>query len=128
MPVTHQIDSERNLITFIAYGLLKEHEYKEIRAKLVKDPSFRPGMDQIADFRAVEEHEVTQEGRDQFLEQEIALKPLLGDCRQAIVAQSGLHYGLTRQLLVDLGASHEETQVFYSIEEAQAWLFGEGEN
>ena len=126
MPVEYHIDSERNLVIFTAYGVLKEHEYKEIRAKLINDPHFRPGMDQISDFRDVEEHKVTKEGRDQFLDQEIAIKPLLGDYRQAIVAQSDLHFGLTRQLLVDLDESPDRTQVFYSMEEAQAWLFGKG--
>lgn len=125
MPATYQIDSERNLVTFTAYGVLSEHEYTECRARLVQDPGFHPGMNQIADFHAVDEQIFTQEGHDHFIEQEVALKPLLGNYRQAIVAYSDLHFGLARQVVSELGESPEHTQVFYSMEEAQAWLLGE---
>jgi hypothetical protein len=125
MPVTYQIYPEKNLVVFTANGVLKEHEYKECRATLVEDPRFRPGMDQIADFRAVDEQIFSQEGHDRFIEQEIALKPLLGNYRQAIVAYSDLHFGLARQVVSELGESSEETQVFFSMEEAEAWLFAD---
>lgn len=125
MPVTYQINSERNLVIFTAQGVLDEHEYTQIRARLVQDPCFRPGMNQIADFRAVDEQIFTQEGHDHFIEQEIELKPLLGNYRQAIVAYSNLHFGLARQIVSELGESPEETQVFHTLEEAEAWLFAD---
>jgi len=125
IPVTYQIDSERNLVIFTASGVLEEHEYKECRASLVDDPQFRPGMDQIADFRAVEKQVFTQEGHDRFIEQEKSLKLLFGEYHQAIVAYSDLHFGLTRQILAELGESPKETQVFHTLAEAEAWLFAD---
>ena len=127
IPVTYQIDSERNLVIFTASGVLEEHEYKECRASLVDDPQFRPGMDQIADFRAVEKQVFTQEGHDRFIEQEKSLKLLFGKYHQAIVAYSDLHFGLTRQILAELGESPKETQVFHTLAEAEAWLFADEE-
>jgi len=125
MPVAYRIDPQRNLVTFTAYGVLKEHEYKEIRARLVEDPRFQPGMKQMADFHSVEKQLFTKEGHDCFIEQETALKPLLGNYRQAIVAYSDLHFGLTRQVLAELGESPKNTQVFHSREEAETWLFAD---
>ncbi len=125
MPVRYHIDTKRNLVTFTAYGVLEEHEYKESRARLAEDPRFQPGMNQMADFHSVEKQKFTQEGHDRFIEQEIALKPLFGNYRQAIVANSDLHFGLTRQVLAELGESPKETQVFHTRAEAEAWLFAD---
>ncbi len=127
MPITYQIDPERNLVTFEAHGILKVPEYQEIRTRLVSDPLFRPGMKQLADFRSVEQHAFTTEGYNHYKDQEILLQPIFGEGRYAIVTNSDLHFGLTRKLFAEMDESHQDSQVFRSIEEAKAWLFSEDE-
>ncbi len=127
MPITYHIDRERNLVTISANGNLNEPEYREIRARIASDPQFRPGMYQLEDFRSVVEHNFTTEGYDSFLDQEISLRQFFGNARHAIVTSSDLHFGLTRKLIVEIGDSHQDTRVFRSMEEAEAWLFEEHE-
>jgi hypothetical protein len=43
------------------------------------------------------------------------------------VAYSDLHFGLTRQVLAELGESSKVTQVFHTLAEAEAWLFADEE-
>ena len=127
MPITYQIDHERNLVIFEAHGILKDPEYREIRARIASDPQFRPGMKQLEDFRSVEKHDFTTEGYDLFLDQEILLRPFFGNTRHAIVTKSDLHFGLTRKLIAEIGDSHQYVQVFRSMDEAEVWLFSEDE-
>jgi hypothetical protein len=122
MPITYHIDPERNLVTISANGIINDPEYREIRARIASDPQFRPGMNQLEDYRSVEEHNFTAEGYDSFLDQEISLRPVFGESRHAIVTSSDLHFGLTRKLIVEIGDSHQDTRVFRSMEEAEAWL------
>ena len=125
MPISYRIDPENNLAFVKAKGVLKETDYIEVRSKLVKDPLFRPGMNQLADFRSVEKHELTSDGIHLFMDQEISLKPILKGCRLAIVTSSDLHFGLTRMFIVEMGETESSMQVFRDMDEAKAWLIDE---
>jgi hypothetical protein len=125
MPITYQIDPERNLVTVSAHGVLKEHEYRETRAELASDSRFHSGMKVLEDFRSVEKHAFTTESYKRFIEQEILLQPIFGNGRHAIVTHSDLHYGLTRQLIGEMGTSSQEAQAFRDMEEAETWLSNE---
>ncbi len=127
MPITCLIDSELNLVTTSAYGILKEPEYREIRARIASDPQFRPGMKQLEDFRLVEKHGFTTEGYDHFLDQEISLRPIFGKARHAIATKSDLQFGLTRKMMAEIEDIHQDVQVFRCMEDAEVWLFSEVE-
>jgi hypothetical protein len=126
MPITYHIDPDRNLVTSKASGILNESEYRDVRTKLASDPQFITGMKQLADFRSVEKHDLTKEGYNLYIDQEILLQPLFGNGRYAIVTSSDLHFGLTRQLIAEMGVSPQNARVFRDMDAAKAWLF-EGE-
>ena len=127
MPIIYQINPDRNLVTFNAYGILKEPEYRNIRTRLAGDPKFRTGMKQLADFRSVEKHELTKEGYDRYADQERILQPRFGEGCYAIVTSSDLHFGLTRQLISEMGDTPQNAQVFRDMDIAEAWVFEETE-
>lgn len=127
MPIEYRIDPERDLVLVEGHGLLAFDDHREFRARLVDDPLFHKGMKELADFRAVEEHNFTREGFQQFLEQEKHFIELLRDYQIAIVTNDDLHYGFARMYMAKMSDLIPKVKVFRDIEEAEAWLLGEDE-
>ena len=127
MPITYRIDTERNLVLAEGSGIITDKDMPEFRTKLFNDPLFRPGMKELADFRAVERNEVNTDRFLEFIEQEKTYGASLEDYRIAVVTTSDLHYGFTRMYMAIMGDYMGDMQVFRDMEEAKAWLFGEDE-
>jgi hypothetical protein len=127
MPISYRIDSGRNLILVEADGVLTTEDHLAFRAELVADPQFGPNMKELADFRSVEHQELTIEGYQRFINQEIQLRPLFKNYRRAIVTHSDLHFGFTRKFMAEMGGTDSDTRVFRDLQEAEAWLFEEEE-
>ncbi len=127
MPISYRIDSEHNIILVEADGVLTTEDHLAFRAQLVADPQFGPNMKELADFRSVEHQELSIEGYQRFIDQEIQLRPLFKNYRRAIVTHSDLHFGFTRKFMSEMGDADSNTRVFRDLQEAEAWLFGEEE-
>jgi hypothetical protein len=123
MPITYQIDPERNLVLVEGHGVLTDKDFPKFRAKLFSDPLFQPGMKELADYRSVERHELTTDGFIKFLEQEKDDSASLIDYRIAVVTTSDLHYGFSRMYMSMMEEYLGEMRVFRDMEEAKAWLF-----
>jgi hypothetical protein len=80
MPITYQIDPERNLVTVEAHGALRAGDYIDTRTRLAHDSLLQPGMDQLLGFRDVERHELSIELYSRFVELERSLQDRFGDC------------------------------------------------
>lgn len=124
MPITYQIDPERNLVTVEAHGALRAGDYIDTRTRLAHDSLLQPGMDQLLDFRDVERHELSIELYSRFVELERSLQDRFGDCRIAVVTHSDLHYGFTQMFVVEMGNVRPDYRVFRALEAAEEWLWG----
>lgn len=127
MPITYHIDPKRNLVIVEANGVLKTSDYIEARTRLADDPQIQPGMDQLLDFRKVEQHDMTIELYSRFVELERSLQSHFGNCRIAVVTRSDLHYGFTRMFMVEMGNTLPDYRVFRELDEAEDWLFRESD-
>jgi hypothetical protein len=127
MPISYRIDSEHNIILVEADGVLTTEDHLAFRAQLVADSQFGPNMKELADFRSVERQELSTDGYQRFINQEIQLRPLFKNYRRAIVTHSDLHFGFTRKFIAEMGDADSNTRVFRDLQEAEAWLFGEEE-
>lgn len=127
MPINYQIDPERNLVLAEGYGNLSFDDLRELRAELVNDPLFHTGMKELADFRRVENHDLTLEGFKQFLDQEKHYIDLLRDNQIAIVTDSDLHFGFARMYMAEMNTQIPNVQVFRDVDAAKDWLLDGGE-
>lgn len=125
MPISFQFDPERNLVIVMAEGIITDDDLQSYRKELTSDPRFRPGMRILSDHRSVERHLLTLEGAYQSMKENGALESKFKDCRQAIVTNSDLHYGMTRMYQTMMSDIFPNMKVFRDMEEAKAWLFEE---
>jgi hypothetical protein len=127
MPITYRIDPKRNLVIVEAKGVLHAEDYIEARTRLADDSRLLPGMDQLLDFRNVEQHDMTIELYSRFIGLERVLQERFGAYRLAVVTRSDLHFGFTRMFMVEMGSGSSNVRVFREMEEAEKWLFGASE-
>jgi hypothetical protein len=124
MPISYWIDTNRNLVLAEGYGVLTDDDILNFRKEMLEDPTFRPGMRELSDYRRVERHEHTTEGLHRFIEHEKTVRHQLGsDYRIAIVTRSDLHFGFSRMYIAGVSDTLPEVQVFRDLDEAEAWLF-----
>ena len=127
MPITYQIDSERNLVLVEGHGVITDKDFPKFRTKLISDPLFRPGMKELADYRSAEKFDLSTDGLSKFLDLEISIAPLMGDYRIAIATCSDLLFGFVRMYMTEIGETLPNVNVFRDIDEAEAWLNDESE-
>lgn len=89
-----------------------------------RDPDVR-GFDEVIDFRALEQIEVTTDGLAAVAQMAAAMDAQVGESRFAIVAGSDLGFGLSRmyEAFREMNASAtRKVMVFHCMEAALAWL------
>jgi len=118
VPISYRIDPERNLVTTRAEGVVTDEDMVRYRSQLSSDVDFQAGMKILSDHRNVERHQITV---DETLE--VKLK----DCKQAIVTQSDLHFGMMRIYQTMMRDTFPKIEIFRDIAAAEAWLFSEEE-
>ncbi len=127
MPISFYFDPELNLVTVIAEGIITDDDLGEYRKKLTNDPRFNPGIKILSDHRSVEKHALSVDGIYKNMKENGLLEAKLKDCRQAIVTNSDLHFGMTRMYQAMMSDIFPNIKVFRDMDEAKAWLFGENE-
>ncbi len=125
MPISFKFNPERNLVTVLAEGIITDDDMRCYRKDLISDPRFCPGMKVLSDHRSVEQHMLSVEGVYRNMQENGVLKSQFKDCRQAIVTNSDLHFGMTRMYQVMMSDIFPNIKVFRDIDEAEAWLFEE---
>jgi len=128
MPITYRIDPIRNLVLLTCSGVVEDNEFPEFRERLLNDPQFNPGMKELADLRDVEWDEITKDRLLNFIEMEKFYISKLGECRIAVVTSSDLHFGFMRMFISMMSEFLGDFRIFRDMEEAEAWLFDEGES
>lgn len=120
MPLEYGIDPGKRIVLSTAQGVISDTDLLLHNRTLQADERFDPAFRQIVDLTGVQPGSRVE---TRTLH-EIALNNPFSPCsRRAIVALGELAFGLARMygLLLD-GTCSENTGVFQSREEAEAWL------
>jgi proline iminopeptidase len=125
MPITYQIDKGAGIVRTVARGDVDLEEERRCLESFLADPDHQPGFGILLDNRerglpassdhvrgmaeAYEEHQNT-----------------VGNARMAIVVSREVSLGLARMFALLTERATVETEAFRDINEAEAWLRGQG--
>ena len=120
------VDSERRRVV-TTWGPLVTDASLLAYQKAVWDEPVVHGFDELIDFSAVEEMEVTTEGLEPVAHLAAGMDGVAGNSRFAIVVGDSLSYGLSRMYEAFREMDEKSTRqgmVFQQKEEALTWLDG----
>lgn len=122
MPITYQIDAARGLVLTTATGDLTDADVLGLKARLLADPGWSPGMRELADVRTISRLEVTAEGVRRMAGHDSAVGPAMRAYRLAIVVPRDEVFGVARmyQMLTESAVPH--VGVFRDLAKAEEWL------
>lgn len=122
MPITLEIDVERNLVVRTVSAPVAFEDFADAIQEHLDHPDFRPGMHVLWDIRDVESRPWTSQMAKQMADYAGSLSEKRGVGRFAIIASSDLAYGLSRQYQVIGQDIAPEIGVFRTMEEALEWI------
>ncbi len=91
-------------------------------AALVSDPRWRPGMKILVDAHAVDPGTFAGDDVQAVADTTVSDDAIWGACRIAAIVDSPVVYGLVRMWQAFTADMELRTDVFYSRDEALAWL------
>jgi hypothetical protein len=123
---SYSIDPHHNIVLLRFDGRLSAEALTAVMRRIATDPSYRPGMNAIADFRACAgtwDYSEIQRFRD-FVVQACGTRPR----RWASIVRPGEVEAVGRVLIIISEALEVSIrmQLFEDIESAQRWVSGEG--
>jgi hypothetical protein len=121
LPIKTWIDKDKKRIHSIVSGVVSLEEMLNTITTTVNHPDFKPGFNVLSDHTQIKKTITTKQV--QALSSHIQkLKPYLADTRWAVLTAKKSSYGMMRMLSVYLESIPVELEVFYNLEEAEAWL------
>ena len=122
MPITYRIDQARGLILTTASGTLTDEEVLELKASLVNDPHFKPGMKELADIRNIDRLDVSPAGIHAMVQHDAEHADAVASHRLALVLPGDFAFGTGRMYEQLTGSTVDRVAVFRDMAEAEAWL------
>jgi hypothetical protein len=122
MPISYQIDEARRLVLTTASGALTDSDILRLKARLVADPKWKPGMRELSDVRLIDRLEVTADGVRQMMMRDECHAAALASYRLAIVVSHQVVYGMARMYQMLTEQIVPDVRVFRDMEEAKRWL------
>ena len=122
MPISYRIDLERNLALTTASGTLTDDDVLQLKARLLRDPDFKPGMKELSDIRSIDRLDVTPAGVRAVVQQDKRDRAHVASHKLALVLATEVAFGLVRMYQILTQSTMENVGVFRNIDEANAWL------
>ncbi len=122
MPVSYTIDVQSSLVLTRASGTLTDDDVIQLKARLVRDPDFKPGMRELSDIRNIDHLDVTPAGVRAMVLQDKEDASQVASHKLALVLSEDVAYGMARMYQTLTESNMENVGVFRDIEEARAWL------
>jgi len=122
MPISYRIDVERDLVLTLGSGSLTDDDIVQFKARLLRDPDFKPGMRELSDIRGVDQFDVTPAGVQAMVQQDTRDSEKIASHKLAIVVSKAVAYGMARMYQTMTESNIETVRVFRDIDEASAWL------
>ena len=122
MPLSYEIDEEKNLLTVRADDRLTYDDVIAHQRELLTEPRLKPGMRCLVDITAIKSFPMT--GRDMFrLAQARGEFPYLAtNARTAVVVNSGAMFAMARMYALSRRKYIEPMAIFYDMDEARQWV------
>lgn len=123
MSITFTIHPELGIVVSRFTGRVTDREFIDLYTRLYSDPGYVPGLNELADLRAIEELDVTVSALRRV--EELARERYAdadADFRTAVVATRDQAYGLARMYEVFAEGGPEDVRVCRSLAEALDWL------
>ena len=124
MTSRYRISSDHNLCLLEVWGSVTDRQMLDIAQQIWNDPRWRPGMDQINDFRKLDEMIVELNDMRAFIDVERTyLKGYEGRrSRVAVVVHSEIHEaGVSLYAALSREMPHD-TRTFHGMNAAAAWI------
>ncbi|MEP6491333.1 MAG: hypothetical protein ABJF01_01560 [bacterium] len=118
MAIAYAIDVERGVVMARASGTFVADDIRIIRDQLAVDPAFRSSYNQLFDLRDVTDFAIPSPSIDQISGTSI-VEP---GVRRALVARSGIQFGLARMFATMSEKHGHIVRVFRDLEAAMQWL------
>ena len=122
MPISYEINEARGLVLTTASGTLTDSDNLQLKARLVADPRWKPGIRELSDVRSIDRLEVTTEGVQQMEWHDEDDAAALASYRLAIVVSQQGVYEMARIYQMLTEHTVPNVRVFRDMEEANRWL------
>jgi hypothetical protein len=121
MPIVYRVDADCNLVRTVATGVVTDADFRKWTEALASDLEVLPGMSQLADFRDVDEFEVTPECIRHVVGMEAEHEKFTHTWRAFVVAHD-VAYGMVRMYQTLSEDDEQRIRVFRDLCSAQNWL------
>jgi hypothetical protein len=122
MPIHYRIDRKHDVIFVVGEGDLALADVAAYCRGVVEEPDYRPGLNELVDFRGVTYESVSSADLRKLREVNRALSDKVGSSRLAYVVSDDLGFGLGRMFMALSDDSKIEHRVFRELAEARKWL------
>jgi len=122
MALKYRIFSEKRLVYARSEGPLSSEELLAHLHNLAIDPSYRPPMKKLVDYRLSGLQSLSQRDAEEFTELKRSMGPIFQGEVYAIVVATDLDFGLSRVHGSMIETANMQTEVFRDIDEALSWL------
>ena len=123
-----KIDRAAGIAYWQAPEVLEGHHLESYLTRLVADPDYSVGLQEILDFSRVKECKLTTDNVTRMVICQRAQQNKLIGNQRAMICESDLVYGFSRMFTLKSGEIPIEMQVFRSAEKAAEWLGIDFEN
>jgi hypothetical protein len=122
MPIHYRIDSERGVVLAAGEGHITVADLEAYCREIVDDSDYRPGFDELFDFRRAQPWQVPTSDLRKLREVNRQLSGKVGNSRLAYVVGSDFGFGLGRIFMALSDDSKIEHRVFREMTDAREWL------
>jgi hypothetical protein len=120
-----QIDNGKNTAYIKLSGQLDKQNILNAFESAVADADYRSGMNRLWDFRMADLSALEPSTIMEMSRHSAKYPEGVKDVKVALVAERDLEYGLSRMFAAYSMHEHVTVSVFYTIDEAEAWLAGD---
>jgi hypothetical protein len=103
-------------------GEASAHDFDDLLTKLVDSPGWIAGTSQLVDHRKLIMEKLASDDVKRIKNIVKKHSKEMGNGRCAFVVKDALAFGISRMYELIGGESHLELKIFYSMDEAVAWL------
>ena len=126
MPVTHYVDTDRNLLFVRRSGRTSPDEEEASFRARKEDPAITPGISVFVDSRDVDPPDSPE--TIQRVAHNVAQNAARLQCgRTAILVATDVQYGMARMFMALTDLVHPDVEVFRDEQEALQWLTRQSE-
>lgn len=116
------IEFDDHGVTVVFSGIITSQEIHDANTQILSHPNFPSLKFQLCIFQSVDDFQISTVQIMHVAHRDIDASKINPDVKVAIVTDSSLVYGLGRMYEAFCNESEWQTEIFWKLEEAKAWL------